>query len=528
MAHSNYLNSLSSDEYRELKSNLHEMQDGKCFICLREIDMDVEETDVDHIQPLANGGKDAPINFALVHSGCNKRKQDSDLRVAQVLEKMREIQERAGTRAATLADVLLALGGSKKDPQFKIEDDSFVVAFGDALKRSYPIFTDKLSGERTVFLEAPYEFVFHDELINPRGINTRNGGLIKEFHRGNPQLQVCLARLDDGRIKIFDGQHKTAAQLLLGQTGIVMRLFIDPDVQRLITTNTNAGSTLKQVAFDKSIMHQLSNTLYGERIERYQGDHGLSSDDFSFSESMLMSYFKGQANLLKYIIEAQKTQITRSPENRLTAYINFEGKGTELPLSYSSYDKAILSRFIDPKLVLGTPLNYREEEGLNPRQVERSQIIRFLNLLADIVYVDKYDPEIGTYRIEDRIAKGNDASITNEHLAAFRMSKEEILLAIIPYMIRVITYSLTFIGANYQERGLFMSEFPEQVWENLKRFIVNYASMPLWKSRPLAETVFSGKKGQNYWSAIFASGFAPDGMRVLDSPINIAAMISPS
>ena len=64
-------------------------------------------------------------------------------------------------------------------------------------------FADSLSGEKTVFIEVPHEFVFHDELINPRGINTRIGGLIKEFHRGNPQLQVCLARLDNGRTKAF-------------------------------------------------------------------------------------------------------------------------------------------------------------------------------------------------------------------------------------------------------------------------------------------------------------------------------------
>ena len=86
MAHSNYLAALSAEEYRHLKSDLHEAQNGRCYICGREIDMDVEETDVDHIEPLASGGKDSPSNFALTHSGCNKRKQDSDLRVAQVLE----------------------------------------------------------------------------------------------------------------------------------------------------------------------------------------------------------------------------------------------------------------------------------------------------------------------------------------------------------------------------------------------------------------------------------------------------------
>lgn len=154
MAHSNYLAALSAEEYRHLKSDLHEAQNGRCYICGRDIDMDVEETDVDHIEPLASGGKDAPDNFVLAHSGCNKRKQDSDLRVAQVLEKLRVIQEKAGTRTATLADVLAYFGGSKVDPKIKIDGDSFVVAFGDGLKQALPIFTDSLSGEKTVFIEC--------------------------------------------------------------------------------------------------------------------------------------------------------------------------------------------------------------------------------------------------------------------------------------------------------------------------------------------------------------------------------------
>lgn len=524
MAHSNYLANLSAEDYKKLKADLLETQNGKCFICGREIDLDVEETDVDHIEPLASGGKDSVGNFALTHSGCNRRKQDSDLRVAQVLEKLRSIQEKAGTRTATLADVLTYFGGSKADPKYKIEGDTFAIAFGDGLKQSYPIFTDKLSGERTVFLEVPHEYVFHDDLINPRGINTRIGGLIKEFHRGNPQLQVCLARLDNGRIKVFDGQHKTAAQLLLGQTRILMRLFIEPDIQRLIATNTNAGSKLKQVAFDKSIMHQLSNTLYGERIQRYQEEHELSPDEYSFSEQALVSYFKGQADLRKYIIEAQKNQITHSQDNRLTAYINFDGRRKELPLSYSSYDKAILSRLIDSKYILDTSLDFREEEERNPRQLERNQIIRFLNILADTIYVDKFDPEIGTYRIEDSIAKGNDAGITNNHLAAFRMSKEEILLAIVPTMILVIRHTLTTINGNCPEKGLFMTEFPEQVWTNIERFVQSYSALPLWKNRGLSETVFSGKQTQNYWIEVFSTGNAPDGSHILEAPINIIEM----
>lgn len=152
--------------------------------------------------------------------------------------------------------------------------------------------------------------------------------------------------------------------------------------------------------------------------------------------------------------------------------------------------------------------------------------MRFLNVLAVTIYVDKFDPEIGTNRIENRVSKGDDADITPDHLAAFRMSKEEILLAAVPIMISVITSTLTFSGEIVPEQGLFMKEFPANVWENFKRFIVNFSALPLWRNRTLADTVFAGKQTQGYWREIFTTGCTPDGTKVLESGLNIKEMIS--
>ena len=171
--------------------------------------------------------------------------------------------------------------------------------------------------------------------------------LIKEFHKPNPQLHLSLARLDSGRIKIFDGQHKAVAQIMLGIKEIVVRLFINPDVDRLIETNTIAGSKLKQIAFDKAIVRQLHDTMYSERLKQYQIDHHLAEDDFSFSEQNLVDHFRGErGNVKLYIINSQKNAVTRSPESKLQSYINFEGRGTTLPLSYSTFEKTFLSAFI--------------------------------------------------------------------------------------------------------------------------------------------------------------------------------------
>jgi len=214
-----------------------------------------------------------------------------------------------------------SFGGSKYEFKYKIEDDIIKYSYFDnADNETYKaaVFTDKLSKERSCFIDVPIEYLFHDEMINPRGINNSIGKLIKEFDKGNPQLHLSLARFSDNKLKIFDGQHKAVAQILLGTRKIVIRVFLKPNVDRLTETNTNAGSSLRQIAFDKSIMRQLNNTLYAERIKRYQAEHGLKEDDYSFSEQQLINFFKGDgANVKKYIIDSIKHSITNDKDNNL-------------------------------------------------------------------------------------------------------------------------------------------------------------------------------------------------------------------
>ena len=163
--------------------------------------------------------------------------------------------------------------------KYSIKGDKLSYSFselGDNKIYEIEVHTDFLSNEKTCFISFPLEYIYHDELINPRGINNSISKLVKEFDKKNPQLHLSLGRVENNKIKIFDGQHKAVAQILLGNKRILIRVFIDPDIDRLTETNTNAGSVLSQIAFDKSVMQQLNNTLYYERIKKYQLNCPLS------------------------------------------------------------------------------------------------------------------------------------------------------------------------------------------------------------------------------------------------------------
>jgi len=531
-----YLNSLAGDQRKELEKKLHAAQHGKCFICEKLIDLTLHagQMDIDHVEPLKVGGKDDPSNFALTHSSCNRSKQASDLRVARVLARFSAIRENVESenRGPNLSDVLHHYQGAKYDLPLTVDGESIKVSFPDISRNeitSIPLYKDELSGLQYFFAKLPIEYLFHDDRINPRAIGGSLTGLVDEFHKKRPQLQIGLAWIDiaqgsvKGKVKVFDGQHKATAQVLLGVREIPLRVFLNPNLDILLTANTNAGTTLRQIAFDKSVQRHLGSALFLDRIQRYRTDHSLPADAESFSEKDLVDHFKGEwREMRRYILDVVRDSITHSPDNKLKDYIDFAGKGKERPLSYSSVEKTFYSFFIYPD-ALETPLNYKMDENENPRELESQQILQLINLIANVIYIGKFDPVIGTSRIENQIQKGED--IPEPHLIAYRLSKEEILYTWLKLVHQIIHNYFIMTGKPIQENKLFQYRFPEPLWDNIENFLVNLTKMPLWVNRDLSLSVFGGKQNYKYWQTIFESGTTPQGQRVLPAGINLIKMI---
>lgn len=529
-----YLNKLSASDRAQLTKNLHEQQQGHCFICGQEIDMVVHANtvDIDHVVPLKLGGKDDPSNFAITHASCNRAKQASDLRVARVLFRFKAIKDRctAENRAPNLADILSEHGGAKHLLSFDatgVKARLTLDAAGKPEIVEMPIYTDQLSGLRYFFALLPIEFLHHDDRINPRNIGGSLNGLVTEFHRGRPQLHVALGWLDrasgSAPVKVFDGQHKATAQVLLGARALPLRVFVDPDPDLLLTTNTNAGSSLRQVAFDKSVQRRLGQSLFADRLERYRAEQDLAEDDESMSERDLVNYFKGESREVKrYAIDAVRAAITHHSDNRLASYVEFGGKSTEKPLSYSTIEKTFLSFFIFAD-VLDTALDYRADEGLNPRDLEIDQVVRLMNLVSETILEGQFDMQLGTARLENKVQKGE--LVPDGHLRAFRMCKEEVMHAWLRLVRQIIQARFTMDGLPFDEKRPFQYLFPEELWDRLRAYLLNLRELPLWVNLDLSLTVFGGKQTGDFWRTIFETGKTPQGQQVLTAPLNLMDMI---
>jgi hypothetical protein len=529
-----FLRNQSPEERTALIATLHATQKGRCFICEKPIDLQLhkDELDVDHVVPISTGGKDDPSNFAITHASCNRSKQASNLEVARVLQRFAALKEslEAENRSPNLGDILKQAHGGQADLSFKLEDSHIqftLSAVGDVAIYDVPVYQDELSGFRYFFARLPIQYLRHDDRINPRAIGSNISKLVEEFYARRPQLHVPLAWVTStagkSAVHVFDGQHKVAAQIMLGAKALPVRVFIDPDPDTLITTNTNAGTTLRQVAFDKSVQRHLGSTLYKDRIERFRRDTGKAETDLSFSERQLVGYFKGQSREMKrYILDAVRDGVTSSADNKLRDFIDYGGRGKERPLSYSSIDKTFYSFFVYQD-VLDTPLDYGADNGENPRELETEQLIRLMNVIAEEIYIGKFDVEVGTDRIESRLQKGENFALP--HLIAFRMSKEEVLHSWLRFMERVIKNYFIITGKPIDEDKLFQYEFPPQLWENIRKFVRSLAALPLWVNKELSATVFGGKQNNSFWQTVFESGKSPQGVQVMPTAINLVNMI---
>ena len=535
---SNFLNRLTPEKRAALVKNLRSTQAGNCFICGLPIDPDVHvessDIDIDHVEPLGSGGKDAEDNLAVTHRSCNRSKQATDLRVARLLARFDALAKRVDVenRSPNLGDVLSEHGGSKHRLSATVTAATLKTSFPEIAineVKTMPIHVDTLSGFRSVFLELPIEYLHHDNYINPRAIGSNLRKLVVEFHRKIPQLHISLGWIDTTggnkvTVRIIDGQHKAAAQVLLGARSLPVRVFIDPDTEVLLTANTNAGTTLRQVAFDKSVQRSLGSSILSTRIDRYRAERNLDPDDESFSEQELVSHFQGEAReMRRYIVDRVRDGIAHHPNNKLREYIEYGGRTTDRPLSYSTIEKTYFQFFISTD-ILTTALNYKIEEGLNQRELEIEQTVKLMNIIADQIFIGMFDLGRGTRRIENEVQKGQ--AIDEDHLRAFRMSKEEVLYNWLKLVRQVIYQYFVTLGEPTSESRLLQRPIPERCWRNVENFIDSLKRLPLWVNRDLSISLFGTKRTNVYWESIFQEGVTPDNVQVLPSGgLNLVEMI---
>ena len=157
--------------------------------------------------------------------------------------------------------------------------------------------------------------------------------------------------------------------------------------------------------------------------------------------------------------------------------------------------------------------------------IRKDQAIELCNIIAEEILIDKFDDNIGTYKIENSIVAGKGDNIPDAHLIAYRLFKEEIMYNWIKYIELLINNHFAYSGVMYNRDNLLQQKFSETLWDNIRTFINNFANLPIWRDRSMSATIFGGKNNYEFWKTVFETGKTPDGISVLLKPINVTEMI---
>lgn len=145
-----------------------------------------------------------------------------------------------------------------------------------------------------------------------------------------------------------------------------------------------------------------------------------------------------------------------------------------------------------------------------------------MNVFAEEIYIERFDPILGTGRLESKVQKGEP--IPDDHLRAFRMGKEEVLYSWLKYVDQIVLRHFVALGTPVDQQRLFQYRFSDVLWQQLRAYVRNLASLPLWVNHALSATVFGGKQTSDFWRTIWETGRSPQGTVVLAAPIDLTAL----
>jgi len=444
--------------------------------------------------------------------------------------------------ALTTEQILNEFGGNKEEVYAEEFDNKILLRFSEK-DRFFPLYVDPSNPEYKFFFGLlPISVLAHDSELNPRKIIDINK-LIEEFWRKNPQLHVALCRLHfegragKGKILLFDGQHKTAAQILLGRMEMPVRVFINPPKDNLKEVNRRAHKELRQIEFFRSVLDSLGEDIFSVNFKKYLEDPQTSLK----SEKGYIEYIEAERrreeekNLYHYLKVRVRDCRNLAGENGILMKNEFfdyveknVARSKTWPISYDSVEKTFFRHFID-----ATPC----EEQINidsdrpyVRDIEARNLVKLINLFAHKVLKGKFNKDIGVYKLEDRIKKG-DTTIPDNHLIAYRLFRpaafviwcEFLKEAIANYLImnRKITNEMKKERKKGKGTRVFWVELEKEDWNAIEKIIDRLVRHKIWKDRgPVIANAF-GQTRPEFFRLLLEKGEIEGTGKVFEEPIDI-------
>ena len=232
----------------------------------------------------------------------------------------------------------------------------------------------------------PFTYIKNDEELQPRPLDMKRLWELYGHLLTHTQIAPAVCRLTGDQLLLFDGQHKSAAQIWAGRNEVECKVYVEPDIMVLKETNLAAHDKFRQMPFFTSVLISKWADIFKVEWEEYLQTEGEKSEA-GFVE-FLVHKGKKKIDALNMIRSSLYNSILDDAENKAVQYVEERNRARENPLTINALKQTIFSRFI-----AAPPLEIKIEASDELREFERKNVINLMNTLVKATLDGKWNPD---------------------------------------------------------------------------------------------------------------------------------------
>jgi hypothetical protein len=430
-----------------------------CFADDHPIEIETE-VEFHHIKPFSEDGATEIANIGAVCKEHHRRIRTLSLSEFRDQLSMARFFEHSEPRRL---DDLLSLKLTKDGFGHKLSTDfstdgQVSIHFTDPIRapQTSGVFRCPSTDMRYFYSVLPIEYICNDAELQPRPLEQKRVWELYRHLATHTQLAPAVCRLVENKVMLFDGQHKSAAQIWGGRKVLDCKVYIGPDIRKLKDTNLIAHDKLRQMPFFTSTLIAKYSDIFKQEWEEYLERVGTKTEtDFV---SFLRVRGKTTVEARKMLQMAIEQDVIEAQNNRLSEFISERNRTRKNPLSISILEKTFIREFVLPP-----PTEVEFESANDFREDEKNNLVRLLSLIAEKQLVGRWNPD------------ANNAA----HQKAERVFSAGAMRAWVPMLRDVVAQVLQLYGEMDRNKVLFRS-INDQQWALIEDRLEKLFSHKIW------------------------------------------------
>lgn len=441
-----------------------------CYATGHEI-LENEEVHFDHIRAYSNYGESEISNIAPMCQKHNLEKGRLPLEDFRIKLRLDEFFKTGQT--LTLKHELEYFVQNKiissygETVYFKINDNYIELEYLNQ-KESYRLYICPTTKWSYFYATLPVNIINSDDDddgkigLQPRYLIKDNVFNLYRHFQLNTVLNPSIARLHRNKILVFDGQHKIASLLWNERKDFELKIYIDPDPQKLNQTNIAAHDKFAQTRFYSSVMVAKLGSQFGKQFEEYKNlEDGAKKTEYGFLKFVRQNEQLTNADVNKRFRSFIYDSIIDDTTNKIVRLISKANRSSsEYPLTIDMLSKSLFSNFL---------YNFPTEDDLTSdyykREKEISNAIKLCNIIDEEV-LHKWD------------SSKSDNDITQNKLN--RMFRSKSIMAWSELFRDAIAAKLE-ISDQDEKAQLFYREISDSEFEKIRLIFRRLVNWNIWE-----------------------------------------------